>query len=271
MTSVRPLSLAHLSTIDLPPPELVRCAAAAGFELIGALRLTPTSDGRGHDVLGDAPMRRETRRVLADTGLAVLDVEVFRLRPGTDVRTAEPLLEVGADLGARHLLCTVEDEAVPRRAECLAALAELASSYGLTCMVEPMLFSSVRTPAEAQLLLRAAGHTDAGILVDALHFFRAGASVHDLSALDPTVLRYVQLCDAVGAGPACTPEAALREAVDHRLAPGEGDLPLADLMRRIPAGAPVSVEAPNPAGRQDPQAWIRHLASATRNLMDTVC
>lgn len=89
--------------------------------------------------------------------------------------------------------------------------------------------------------------------------------------VDPAALRYVQLCDAVGAGAASTPEAAVREAVGHRLAPGDGDLPIADLLRRVPKGAPVSVEAPNPVGRQDPEGWIRHLADATRRLMDTEC
>jgi sugar phosphate isomerase/epimerase len=263
----RPLSLAHLSALQLTPAELVRGAAAAGFDMVGALRLTPTSDGSGHAVLTDPRLRRETELALADTGLPVLDVEVFRLRPDSRARDAEPLVEAGAALGARFVLCTVEDPEPVRRAQGFAAVCALASSYGLTCMLEPMVFSAVRTPAEADDLLQLGGRPPAGILVDALHLFRAGGTVADVAALDPGLLPYAQLCDAAGTGPAPSREAAIREAVGHRLAPGEGRLPLDDLLGAVPPGAPVSVEAPHPSALDDPHRWIRHLAVATRRVL----
>lgn len=267
MTARRRLSLARLSALRVPPPSLVRWAAAAGFDLVGALRLTPTRDGSGHAMLGESPLRRETMTALADTGTAVLDVEVFRLRAGTDVREAVPLLEAGAELGARYLLCTVEDDDLVRRAQALGALCELGSSYGLTCMVEPMVFSAVRTPREAQDLLRAAGDQDAGVLVDALHLVRAGGGPADVARLAPGLLPYVQLSDAATALPAASREAAVVEAVGLRLAPGDGVLPLRALLDVLPASAAVSVEAPNPAAAEDPAAWFRYLASRTRTLL----
>lgn len=188
---MRRLSLAHLSAFRLSPPELVRAAAGAGFDLVGALRLTPTSDGRGHPMLGGAAMRRATVQALDDTGLTVLDVEVHRLRAETSVDDALPLLEAGAELGARYLLCTVEDADSARRAGAFAALCEAAGTYGLTCAVEPMVFSQVRTPGEARALLAAAGDPAAAVLVDALHLFRAGGSVADVAALEPRLLPYV--------------------------------------------------------------------------------
>jgi sugar phosphate isomerase/epimerase len=75
------------------------------------------------------------------------------------------------------------------------------------------------------------------------------------------------VCDAPGAGPAASREDAVREAVGHRLAPGEGVLPLLDLLRALPPGAPISVEAPNPAARDDPHGWLRHLAVTSRRLL----
>ena len=264
---MRRLSLAHLSALHLSPPALVRAAASAGFDLVGALRLTPTSDGIGHPVLDDPPMRRATAEALDDTGVTVLDVEVFRLRAGTQVRDAVPLLEAGAELGARYLLCTVEDDDHARRASGFAALCEVASPYGLTCMVEPMVFSAVRTPAQARALLETAGDPVAGILVDALHLFRAGSGVADVAALEPRLLPYVQLCDAATAGPAPSREAAVREAVGHRLAPGDGVLPLRELLDVLPPDAAISVEAPHPAAAVDPGAWLRHLADRTRELL----
>ncbi|WP_448624253.1 sugar phosphate isomerase/epimerase family protein [Geodermatophilus sp. URMC 64] len=267
----RPLSLASLSALHVPPPEFVRHAAAAGFDLVGALRLLPASDGTGFDLVGDAPLRRATAAALTATGLGVLDVEVFRLRPGTAAAEAEPLLAIGAELGARFLLTAVEDPEPVRRAEVFGELTGLARGHGLRCAVEPMVFSALRTPADALALLEAAGADDAGVLVDALHLARGGGTPADLDLLGPARLPYLQFCDAASAAPADTDPAGLRravqEAVGQRLPPGEGVLPLADLLRRVDPSAPVSVEAPNPAARSDPAGWVRRLAEATRALL----
>ena len=267
----RRLSLASLTALHVPPPELIRLAEAAGFGLVGALRLVPASDGTGADLVGDVALRRATAQALADTGLGVLDVEVFRVRPGVSAADAEPLLAIGAELGARFLLTAVEDPEPERRAEVVAQLCRLARGYGLRCLVEPMVFSALRTPADALALLEAAGADDAGVLVDTLHLARAGAAPADLDALGAARLPYVQLCDAASAEPATTDPAGLRraveEAVSHRLPPGEGVLPLADVLRRLPPDAAVSLEVPNPAARADPGGWIRRVAAAARRLL----
>ena len=222
----RPLSLASLSALHVPPPDLVRYAAAAGFDLVGALRLVRASDGSGFDLVGDAALRRSTARALADTGLGVLDVEVFRVRPGSSAAEAEPLLAIGAEWGAEFLLTAVEDPEPDRRAAVFAELRALAGGYGLRCMVEPMVFSQVRTPGEALGLLEAAGAADAGVLIDTLHLARAGGGPGDLDGLGAARLPYVQLCDAASAEPAGTDPAglgrAVQEAVSHRLPPGRG-------------------------------------------------
>jgi sugar phosphate isomerase/epimerase len=267
----RRLSLASLTALHVPPPELIRLAEAAGLGLVGALRLVPASDGTGADLVGDVALRRATAQALADTGLGVLDVEVFRVRPGVSAADAEPLLAIGAELGAGLLLTAVEDPEPERRAEVVAQLCRLARGYGLRCLVEPMVFSALRTPADALALLEAAGADDAGVLVDTLHLARAGAAPADLDALGAARLPYVQLCDAASAEPATTDPAGLRraveEAVSHRLPPGEGVLPLADVLRRLPPDAAVSLEVPNPAARADPGGWIRRVAAAARRLL----
>jgi sugar phosphate isomerase/epimerase len=266
----RPLSLASLSALHVPPPDLVRYAAAAGFDLVGALRLVPASDGTGSDLVGDVALRRATAQALADTGLGVLDVEVFRVRPGSTAVAAEPLLAIGAELGARFLLTAVEDPEPGRRAEVFAELCDLARGYGLRCTVEPMVFSALRTPADALGLIEAAGADDAGVLVDTLHLARAGGGPADLDPLGAARLPYLQLCDAASAEPAGRDPDRLRravqEAVSHRLPPGEGVLPLSEALRRVAPDAPASLEVPNPAARTDPAGWIRRLADAARRL-----
>lgn len=221
-------------------------------------------------MLGDSAVRRATVTALRDTGLTVLDVEVVRLRPRTDVRAAEPLLEAGAELGALFLLTTVEDPDPPSRAESLGALCGLAASYGLRCMVEPMVFSAVKTPAEALRLLADAGAPSAGLLVDTLHLVRAGGSPADLAGVDPALMPYLQLSDAAAGGAAPSREAAVREAAGHRLAPGDGVLPLAEIVRTTQPGTPLSLEVPHPRSQQDPAAWLLHLAGTTRRWLAAV-
>jgi sugar phosphate isomerase/epimerase len=247
----------------------VRFASIAGFDLVGALRLTPTSDGMGHPMLGRSPMRKATIAALDDCALEVLDVEVVRLRPDLVLSSVEPLLEAGAELGARYLLCTMEDPEPTRAAQTWAELCRLAAPFGLTCMVEFMVFSAVRTLREAVALLDRAVAIEGdppggGVLVDTLHLFRSGGVPEDLARLDPARLPYVQLADAWSAALPESPAAAAREAKADRLAPGDGTLPLVDVLRNIPSHAALSFEVPNAAGRADPERWIRYLGAAAR-------
>ena len=244
----------------MPPPDLVRAAARAGFDLVGPLRLTRTRDGAGWDLLGDRTLRAATRAALEETGLGVLDVEVLRLRAPADAPVdARELLRAGAELGARFLLCTVEDPEPERRAAAFAAVCAQAADVGLRCVVEPMALSAVRTPADALALLHAAGAPGAGLLVDPLHLSRSGATPADLDGVPPALLPYAQLCDALVDGPAEDPKAYLREAVSFREAPGEGRLPLLELLRRLPAGVPLSLEVPSPRALVDLNGWLAHL------------
>jgi len=73
------LCLAHLTLIELAPPQVVEAAAAAGFELV-SLRLAPASAGEHqHPMIGGTPMMRETLARLRDLGVRVNDVELIRL------------------------------------------------------------------------------------------------------------------------------------------------------------------------------------------------
>ena len=60
----------------------------------------------------------------------------------------------------------------------------------------------------------------------------------------PEWLHYVQLCD--GPFQPILPDStvALTEARTGRLFPGDGELPLAELLGALPAGASLAVEAP---------------------------
>jgi sugar phosphate isomerase/epimerase len=83
------------------------------------------------------------------------------------------------------------------------------------------------------------------IIIDALHFSRSGGLPEDVRTVDPSLFRYAQICDAGPdmPGPTDTP-ALIREARGGRLLPGEGVLPLKDLVAALPPGLPLAIEAP---------------------------
>lgn len=239
----RILSLAHLTVIELSPPEVVTAAAEAGFSHVGLRLKPPSPDQPQHPVIGDTPMRREVLRRLDDTGVQVLDVEVVRLLPGRSVADLEPLLETGAHLGAQYVLVSGE---IPDRnalADAFAAFSALAAGYGLVAALEFMPWTFVRSLAEARALIEGVDHPNGRILVDAIHLDRAGEGAADLAAIDPARLAYFQLCDAPGERPADI-ATMLHQARAARLPPGEGGLDLAGMIAALPADMPIAVEIP---------------------------
>ena len=90
------------------------------------------------------------------------------------------------------------------------------------------------TPPELVTVAAAAGFRTIGIRLTATP-----------SVGVPPYFRYAQICDASAdmPGPGDTP-ALIREARTGRLLPGEGALPLAELVAALPDTLPLAVEAP---------------------------
>lgn len=259
----RVMSLSHLSALHVPPHRFVELAAAGGFDAVG-VRVAQSGESRGYALPSGSAALRDTRSALSDNGLRVLDVEVVKLHAGSTSDDWTAVMEAGAELGAEYLLVTVLDDDLPRAAAVLSHLAASASEYGLRCCLEPMVFSSVRDVRAATKVLDG---IDAGLLVDTLHFARAGSTPSDLNPVSRQRFPYFQICDASFAGPAADPHEALSEARTDRLAPGDGVLPLLDIVRALPRTAAVSVEAPSTRGIEDPGGWTSHLGASTRALL----
>lgn len=239
----RPISLAPLTVLELSPPELVACAAEAGYDAVG-LRLIPaTADEPLRPTIGSTPMIRETRQRLDDTGLFLLDIEVLRLRPDTRVRDHfAGFLETGAYLGAQQILVTGNDPDHARLADNLAELGVLAGEFGMTPNLEPMPWTDVRDLHEAAVIVRRCDGGDVGVLVDAIHYDRALATPEDLRALPAEWTRYVQICDAVLPRPTSIDELR-HQGRNARLFPGEGSIDLVAMLQALPT-VPASIEAP---------------------------
>lgn len=250
--------MAALTVLELPAAEQVSVAAQAGYTHVG-LRLVPVA-GQTLPPF-DVP---EIERRLAHTGVRVLDLEVFRLAPGTNVADFEPAFATAARLGASELLVHGADPDEARLAENFGRLCDLAARYRLAANIEPMPWVEVSNVAKARRVLDRAARTNAALLVDAIHFFRAGDRFSEI----PKKLNYMQLCDAGPERPADMQE-IIRQARSDRLFPGEGGLDLRGLMRALPTDLPISVEVPC-AKPMTPLERAQRALAATQLLLSRV-
>jgi sugar phosphate isomerase/epimerase len=260
----RALSLAHLSLLASPPEQLIRIAGEAGFDRVD-LRLSPaTPTDRVYGDRERMALCRALLPILRDTGLRVWDVEIIRINSQTHPEDYLPLMEAAALMGAKRLkiVCDSADPALA--ADMLNRLCRLAAPFGLTLDLEYMIFSGVRSLSSALAIVEASCAPNLQVLVDALHWVRAGGTAADLRAAPR--LGYVQLCDGPLLGPSGN-DALIQEARTRRLAPGEGAFPLDDLLDAMPPDCVASLEVPLPAGTE-PRAHARRLLQSARALSD---
>ncbi|MGH9044222.1 MAG: sugar phosphate isomerase/epimerase family protein, partial [Acidimicrobiales bacterium] len=253
----RPLALAHLTLLGESPPSLVRTAADAGYDGVG-LRLRAVHPGEEPWSMPDgSPMLEETRRAMDSSGIEVWDVEVVRVDGDFDPGTLLPLFAAASFLGATNINVFPSDDDRDRLVDSLARLARLANDFNLTILIEPMIYNSVPNLDSCLAVLEKISEPNVGMIVDAMHFHRFGGQPSDISRIPEGALRVFQMCDA----PLTLPErfdvsgplprnqslevdSVALEGRAFRLLPGEGELPLAEMVSQLPPSVPISVEAP---------------------------
>jgi sugar phosphate isomerase/epimerase len=239
----RPISLAALTVLELTPPEMVDCAAEAGFSHVGIRLLPATPTEPQYDIVGDTPLLREVEQRLADTGIKVLDVEIFRIKPDTRVGDYEAAIATAARLGASELLVAGNDSDEARLIDSFAAFCDLAGSYGLGADLEFMPWTDAKDLTQAARIIERTGRDNAGMLIDPFHFSRSRSRIEDIAKVPPSRFHFMQFCDVPAAIPP-TMDAILAEARGERLFPGEGGVDLLGLLRAVPRDLPLSLEVP---------------------------
>ncbi|HUH92558.1 MAG TPA: TIM barrel protein [Casimicrobiaceae bacterium] len=261
-------SLAHLTVLGCPTPEMVYIAARAGYDYVSPRLIYMGLPGEPNYSLADnAQMLRQTKRALLSTGMRVHDIELARIIDGVDPKSYVPALEVGAELGARAVLSSIW---TPDRAFYLdkfAELCDLARPFGMTVDLEYVPIASVRNLAEAVEVLKTIQRDNAGLMIDMHHFHRARDNPGALDRLPRAWFHFAHLCDAPAAIPPDRDEMIriLREA---RLDTGTGGIDIAEILSHMP---PVlfSIEQPN-LERAKEMGYAEHacrcLAAAKRYL-----
>lgn len=259
MGTHHPIAMASGVMPEASPVELVEAAAQAGFDYGGMWM----ECGQWTNAT-----TREVARRLRDTGFELLDIEAAIIRPGPLDPELLRMVEVGAELGARNVLCASADPDREATRDKLAMLMEHGKKCGIRINLEFMLFSEVKTIGDGCALLEEIAIPAAGLLIDSLHLQRSGGTLEEVAAVPQEWLSYVQLCDAPAVGPQdADAQALLREATDDRLPMGQGGLPLCALIDRLPDGLPIAIEERSKALRDafpDLNERARELARTTR-------
>lgn len=266
----RPFSLAYLTSNTLTPPEAIRLAAELGYAFVG-LRLLPNMAGAPQQyMIGLPDVLRETLAATKDTGVGVFDLEIIRLTDDFALGPCLPLIEIGAELGAKALLVAGDDTDPVRLAANYAQLCEVVHQHGMTADLEFMPWTAVPDAKAALRVVEAAGRpAGAGILADALHFARSSTTPDDLRTLPRELLHYAQICDAP-TWLTLTVEEMIHAARCERLLPGEGGIDLKGMFAALPADLPVSVEVPHMVRMPEvgQVEWARQALAAARQVIE---
>jgi sugar phosphate isomerase/epimerase len=209
----------------------------------------------------------QVEKRLGETGVRVLDVEVFRLTPHSAIHEFEPAMATAQRLGATELLVHGADSDEARLIDTFGRLCDLAARHGLAANLEPMPWVDISNVAKAMRILDGAARDNAGLLVDAIHFDRAGDTPEKLAKVARERLRYSQLCDAPPERPADMQE-IIRQARADRLFPGDGGLDLKGLLRALPPQIPISLEVPL-AEKMAPLERARRALEKTKAILST--
>lgn len=228
--SGRLLSLAAGTVLDVDPATTVDVAASAGFGAVG-IWFDPTS--------WRSTTTKAVSRRLDATGITAIDIEPVILGRGEDAGDA--LVDTAAELGVRHVLVAsgpAERSAIVDR---LGQLCTRAEPTSVVVVLEFLPIFTVGTLADAVGIVQEVGHPRAAVLVDTLHLARSGGTAADLRSVPPQLLPYLQVADACAEPPERNREALRDEALHGRLLPGDGALPLRDVLAAVP-DVPLSLE-----------------------------
>ena len=249
---VRRWSLGHLTVVNARPAELVEIAARAGYDAI--CPLVGLVDFEGVPVIpllaGD-PDTLAMKRAIKATGVAVNTADGFVLWDNTDMKRASAAVSLMAELGARNINALVFDSNVTRGFDHLCELAAMAQNAGIEVVLEFMPMSQIASLQDALRWIARTGSTHIGLMVDQLHLAQSGGTPADLAAIDPTLIRAAQLCDAPSGMDSATYQ---RVAIYERMAPGDGELPVSDFMAALPPGLTCTLEIPR---RDEPDLTLR--------------
>jgi sugar phosphate isomerase/epimerase len=237
------LGVGFLCGFGLPPVEFVNLTADLGCRYMSAVvrgsALVPL--GYPPFSLKDASLRREVLAALDHRGVAISLGDGFLIMPDAQMHTFATDLDALAELGVPRINVVSLDPDLGRTFDQFATLTELAAQRGIQTVVEPVPGLTVGDLPTALAARQHVGRADFRLLIDTMHLVRSGSGPADVAAIDPGHIGYAQLNDTT-----LRPRADnyMNEAMFERMVPGEGELPLRDILSALPPDVVIEIEVP---------------------------
>jgi sugar phosphate isomerase/epimerase len=237
------LGIEHQTVFGLPPVEFVNLASDLGCRHIAIALSGGPYNPHGYEpysLRDDAALRLRMTAAMRDRGVSISLGEGFTVRPGGDIRSAAADLDTMAELGVTRINTVSLDPDLGRSLDEFGTLAEMVGARGMETTVEFAPSLTVTDLDAAMAAVRHVARPDFRLLIDTMHLVRSGSSASDLAAIDPALIGYVQLSDNTirQRGP------VYREDSIDRMVPGEGELPLREILAVLPPDVVIGLEVP---------------------------
>jgi sugar phosphate isomerase/epimerase len=267
------LGIGFLSVFALPPAELVDLAADLGCHYISTVvqgqPLVPLGF-RSYSLRDDAALRKDLLAAMNHRGVTISLGDGFLVLPGAEMRAFAADLDVLAELAVPWINAVSLDPDLSRTFDQFAALTELAAQRNIRTAVEPVPNLTVGDLPTALAAVEHVARPDFRLLIDTMHLVRSGSSAADLAAIDPDCIGYAQLNDTT-----LQPrmDNYMEEAMFERMVPGEGELPLRDILSALPPGIVIELEVPQRSlalAGVSPIDRLRPCVEAARRLLSAI-
>jgi sugar phosphate isomerase/epimerase len=248
------LGIEMLTLLGMPPVEYVQLAAELGCVEVSTglsglpltmFGITDFAPWPMWSLKDDKALRQEMIAAMRGCGVSIGLGEGFRVAKDLDPRDSAEDLDIMAELGAKRINAICMDDAMMvgsnEAKEKLAVLSEMAIARGMIFTIEFFPPEGITSLERALEVVDYIGRGKAHVLLDTTHLFSTGGTVAQIAALDPGLIGYCQLSDGRNAPP---DDAYMMTAMFARDVPGQGQLPLRELIAILPKHLTISLEVP---------------------------
>jgi sugar phosphate isomerase/epimerase len=228
----------------LPLSEQLRVAAACACD---ALSISPHSYTRW---LSEGISTSEMLTMASDSGIKlahldpyarwlthwrVSDLDPARFPPGFRGFAEDDFFRIADALKVESMSaivsCTREHAPFDKVVEGFARTCDRAAEFGMRCDLEFIPFWGLPNLRMALAVLKSANRPNSGIVFDVWHYLRGEPDPTLLESIPGEMISSVQLCDAHEPRP--SDRSMVDDCLFHRLAPGDGDFPIVDLLKQL--------------------------------------
>lgn len=254
----RILTLGFLNCPEIPPRELVEVAARAGFRSVG-IRITGRRVGDPYaEIVGNSRAIAAIREEADAHAIRLSNISAYHLYPDVTLREVVPVLDAAQALQADLLVISCYDADYERFCTMLRGYADAAAQRAVRLAIEFVPFSKAPTLDHALRIVDRVGRDNLGLVIDPLHLARSGGQPNDLARIPANRFFLAQLCDAWTKCPEGVDLAT--EARTLRLPPGQGALPVDEVLDALPAHLELECEFPTEENlRLDPEQRARRI------------